>query len=277
MREFVKYADNLVHNIDVKEICFDVIKKLKIARKYNALSYLLENLFNVTQEPDLLLQLIEIHRDYLDNSHKALFFADKYFLLTEPKLHKLYHEMLVQDKNYTLEFKHENNPSDKCLYDLACRYTCILTMMSYLHSLKKYNVVLELYNYAEQILSEYKQKTKDLFFDIIGEGLKKREFELSYLLGFTERNIEISKLAIRYNKQNETPYLLILQELLSRKEYAEALKFYNEEYLEAFPDNEKFEKNVDVIWFMAEKKRRVEKFYESVVFQKMAITYELES
>lgn len=277
MREFVKYADNLVRNIKVKEICFDVIEKLKFASKYNALSYLLEDIFNETQESDLLLQLAEIHTDFLDNSHKALFFIDKYFLLTNPKLYKLYHKMLIQDKNYSLEFKHEHNFENKLLCNFACRYTCVLAMMSYLHSLKKYNIVLELYNYAEQILNEYKQNTKDLFYDSATESIKKRESELSSLLGITEGNIEISRLAIRYNKQNETPYLLILQELLNRKDYAQALKFYNEEYVEAFSESEKFEKEVDVIWFMAEKKKDVEKYYESVLFQKMAITYELES
>ena len=145
-------------------------------------------------------------------------------------------------------------------------------MMVYLQPLKEYELIIKLSEYAEKLYVELEKAISFRpFFPI---DVKARKHQVSYALAFTEHHNDINRLAIRYNPDNVAPYLLIIEDLLTYGNYADALNFYNDVYCEKFTNEKKFVKEVDVIWFMADKLKAVGDFYESVMWQKMAIDYE---
>ena len=86
---------------------------------------------------------------------------------------------------------------------------------------------------------------------------------------------DINKLAIKFNPQNEAPYLNIIDDLVIYNNYSQASEFYNNEYLNYFPENTEINSIIDLCWFLSDKYSTIGEYYNAVERQKKAIELEL--
>ena len=91
---------------------------------------------------------------------------------------------------------------------------------------------------------------------------------LSFLFAKVTNHNDINKLAIKFNPQNEAPYLNIIDDLVIYNNYSQALEFYNNEYLNYFPENTEINSIIDLCWFLSDKYSTIGEYYNAVERQK---------
>ena len=107
------------------------------------------------------------------------------------------------------------------------------------------------------------------------EDKKQSDIYISTQLARTSNHNDINRLAIKFNPQNEAPYLNIIDDLVEYNNYNQALDFYNNDYCAMFPDNRRIDSIVGLCWFLSDKYSAIGEYYNAVQRQKKAIELEL--
>ena len=90
----------------------------------------------------------------------------------------------------------------------------------------------------------------------------------------TVHHNDINYLAIKFNPNNEQAYINILDDLLTYKNYEEALSFYNSKYAQVF-NKQQVTNIIPICWQMVDIFDKNLNFYKSLFYQKLALEIEL--
>ncbi len=267
---------NLVSQIAIEENCQNIYEKLipifADAEMYEEQTQIIENLYNLTNNPEYLEQIGDIQKNGLKDNSKAQETYYKYLSITNPTFFKKLKDVSnidVQMPSYTV--------LDKNLLFIIDRYATVTYLMTYFHNKNMLTELFETSNYTDsliEIIEKYVQEYKNIEIKPF-QTIRKYNQQLSNNLSKNCEHKEVNELAIKYNKENEKAYLNILDILVAEEKYNEILEFYNEKYIKAFVNMQQAQKPSDIIWFLSDKYYANNDYYNSLLRKKIAINIEL--
>ena len=259
-----------------EENCIELYKTLipifEDAELYQEQAGLLEKIYNITKEPELYREIGDIMLDKIGKNDIAKNAYNKYLSLTKPEFFNKYISIIDPGYNQVdeegLDFK---------LLSLIDRYNAVIYIMVYFFQRQMYADILEIspcIDIINQQIDEHLNTVGITDFSTL-EDKKQSDIYISTQLARTSNHNDINRLAIKFNPQNEAPYLNIIDDLVEYNNYNQALDFYNNDYCAMFPDNRRIDSIVGLCWFLSDKYSAIGEYYNAVQRQKKAIELEL--
>lgn len=269
LREF---AEKLAKDEDTACIYVQMVPLFQNASLFHEQAGLLEKIYNITLCPNLFEQIGDIMLNKLNNPDVAKIAYSKYLSLDKPEFYSKYINII--DKNFALP---DEEDIDRDLLKLTDKYTVIVYMMVYLYTYKKYSEIIEFTKYTDylqSIIDDYTVQNPPENLTPL-DDIKNSKEHVSFILSKIKNHNDINRLAIKFNPQNETAYLNIIDDMIVYNNHEQALDFYNFEYCQAFPNNKQYNSIIDLCWFMSDKYSAIGEYYNSLMRQKKAIELEL--
>lgn len=280
MREFFKKIAEQIYNApDPINFYFELVRYFEAEDFLIGKVNLLEYIWRLNNDNELLLEIGDIFFEFEKDSGSAYKYYYEYFKRKSEKGFSNFLNVYNQRNNITfcdeeMEFLHENSELTK----LYGKFAVIIVILYYLHSKNEYQLLLDIEAYLDKIKSEIEEfvfnscNTNYPELVQIQEDIK----SMSEVLSQTAHHNDINYLAIKFNPKNEQAYINILDDLLTYKNYKEALSFYNNEYAPIFGKSP-VQDLIPVCWQFVEIFGKQYNFYKSVFYQKLALEFELEA
>lgn len=267
---------NLLSKIETEENCQNIYETLipvfSDEKMYEEQIKLLENLYDITNNPEYLEQIGDIEKNNIKDKDRAQKTYYKYLSETNPSFFKKLKdttEIEIETKTYTIQ--------EKNLLLIIDRYATITSLMIYFHNKNMLTELFEASKYTDKIIKtieNYVQEFKNIEIKPF-ERIRQYNQSLSNKLSENKNNKEINELAISYDKNNESAYLNIIDIMINEKKYDEILEFYNTKYTKIFFNMPEAKKASDIIWFLSDKYYEKSDYYNSLLRKKIAINLEL--
>lgn len=276
--KFSEYCKKLLREKNVlpvyKNLCSDYEKK----GYYKEYISGLEKIWHISKRPELLLQAGDTAAMYISDYNLAYYFYDLYFQYTNPALYSRFMFTLKQKGYDGLPQDFDNTCYFSELAKYTDRYIAIVEMLVYLHKETKYDEIIALKHYLNEILDQINEYSEKHPGDDYPFGSKVWETGnyLSGILSQTEHRNDINEFAIELNSKNERAYNNIIFDFLMYQNYAQALSFYNDRYCKEF-DAGNFDSVVNLCWNYSDKFAQQNDFFKAVQCQKIAIDIELDN
>lgn len=278
MREkFKNFADSISSGADLLPILQELIPIFGDSGMHHEEGACFEKMFNITKNPELYEKIGDVFLYKLRNRNVAKNAYDKFLCYSNPEFYKKYANNLKQLGYNSINTEHLEIVPQTPIEKLCDMYNVIAYMILYLHKDKEYDAVLSiaqnLFNIKKQIDSEKKNCFKTALSCL--NDIKDTDIHLSEVLATTLFNIEINRFAIKLNSLNKNAYFNIVGGYIAKKDYKEAVKYYNTAFAKTL--NEPTKNSVpDICWTISDYFRDRFDFYMAVYFQKLALEYELE-
>lgn len=288
--KMMKLAEMLLQNDNVINVFNELEKILDKNGLYQELAACKERIWHLNGDNSKLKEMAVLYREKLNNPDNAYVINMLYLRRTDIDL---YNQIVscFQDKNITQIIPPLDDNSDKFsdLWKIADRYCGLYYIVVILNFRKMYDSILKIlpfFNEIKKIADDYiksnpEADTSDM--SDIGDC----DRNLSILLAIQCENLELCKLAVKYDEDNEKAYANLIEYYINNSFEKEAFDFYNNDFRGKFNkidndgdiDREKYEKAdtyIDVIWELSKFYYKNFDIYKSLYFQKTAIDYELE-
>jgi len=238
---------------------------------------ILECIWRLTEDSNLLLEIGDIFFKTNNDTKIAYKFYREYFSSQNNEIFAKFLELHNRINNISI-----TNDNDFLLYKkselsfLYGKFVALIVILYFLHYKKEYQLLLEVEVYLDKIKNDIENfvcDTKNIdYIEIkqIQEDVK----TLSETLSQTAHHNDINYLAIKFNPNNEQAYINILDDLLTYKNYEEALSFYNSKYAQIF-NKQQVTSIIPICWQMVDIFDKNLNFYKSLSYQKLALEIEL--
>ena len=255
MRElFIKTAENLVKNENILSTYKKLADFYLKQNKMDGYSSTLEKIWHLEKDNEILLKISNVAKNNLIN-----------FAPIAGINQNLIDDILFEAKttDFTLLIHRH----------FICEY-----MMIHAFSKNNLQLVLELSHYLFEIKSQIQKYIKDNTIEDCKEirTMKDDDCALSNMLADTKNHNDINDLAIQLNPLNEKAYINIIYDLLIYENYDRALEFYNSKYAPTFSKST-INSVSELCWIFSESFSKRFEFYETLLFQKIAIEQELKN
>lgn len=270
------YAKKLTTNRNPLSIYRELEKVMYSAGLFQEQIGLIQNIWHITNDNELLLKAGNICATVYNNFDMAYELCNLYFQKTNPAFYEMYMSILNKKgySEFTPRFDVTNYSSP--VFKVIDKYSAIIYMMVYLNQQKQFDELFELMPYLSVIDSQLYEcmlrlsdKEKEVYNTVVSCNN-----HLSDLLDKNESNIEINKLAIRLNPQNKQAYLNVIENYLAQDKKELAVEFYNDEYCSQFKSATS-NSIVGLYWNLSDIYAVIEDYYKSVLCQQSAINIEL--
>lgn len=271
--QLINSLNKLLDGQDILETYTFLVKVFEETGMYQEQAGVLEKICNITKDYSLLLAIADIFAEKIQNYAFAQKLYEIYLSKAQPVFYQKYSyvlDKLGMSLKGNSEFQDERN----ILLELSDRCVAGIYIMVLLTQRKEYDVLVECgfkIKCFENYIKEESKKYEDTscLNDII-DAKKHLSRELSKI----DHHNDANGLAIDLDPEYEAPYLNIIEDLLTYKNYNEAIDFYNNVYAPKFNQESK-SSYIDLHWFISDKYGAYGQPYNAVKFQQMAIELEL--
>jgi len=274
--KFLEYAKRLENSERLVEVYEDLIKIFEENGMYQPQACCYEKLWNITQDHELLQKMGDVFHNKVRNKNAALASYNKYLQFTNPDFYYKYVNTLIELGHSDLDSSIDNNDYSRDIVRLCDNLDTVFYMILYLIKEKDLDGILQmtevLKEFKSKILFDYKFR-QDNDMAMLDSMYNSQKF-LSESLSEIKNHNDINRAAIYFDTKNKKAYMNILEDLITYKNYDEAINFYNKDFCRAFECNEKTS-IVDICWELSDFNRERGLFGDAVFFQKIAIECEL--
>lgn len=282
----LNWAECLKNGNNVLDVFKNLEKVLEENGLYKELAGCKEKIWHLNGDDTKLKEMAFLYREKLEDYDMGYLINLLYLRRTD---RALYDEILscIEGKGGNELIPDLDDNSDKFseLWKIADRFCGLEYIIIFLFSRKKYDDVLKFIPYLDSVKKlahEFSEKHPEVDPDDMLD-IEDSEKKLSDLFASYTDDIELNKLAIKYNKSNEKAYINILENYINNEKENDALEFYNKDYRKEF-DNEEAEDDdrkykaeffVDVIWEVSKYYYDNFDLYKSLYFEQKAVEYEM--
>ena len=275
-KKLFDYAKKLTTNRNPLSIYRELEKVMYSAGLFKEQIGLIQNIWHITNDNELLLKASRIHASVYNEFGMARDLCDLYFQKTNPYFYEMYMSILNNQGYNEFVPRFDVTNYSSLGFKFVDKYSAIIYIMVYLNRQKKFNELLELIPYLSIIDNKLQECMLRLSNDEKGvyNIVMNCNNYLSELLSRDEHHSDINKFAIKLNPQNKQAYLNIINDYIAKGSNELAIKFYNDKYCTNFKS--KISKSiVDLYWNLSEIYSDMEDYYKSVLCQQSAINIEL--
>ena len=271
-----RFAEQIYSGNDTKNILNELYNIFTENEMYHEAAACLEKIWHITKEHELYIQIGDIFKDKLRNPQVGHMAYNRYLMFSQSDFYIKYTNALVKlnDNNFSTDIDNEDYSRE--IIKLCDKFDVIIYIMLCLHKNKEYSAILQIFEYFDKTLQDidnYKQEHPFEDYTCTND-IENTKHHLVEILSTTKHHYDINRLAIMLDSECYPAYINILADIVTNKNYDEALNFYNNEICIKFSKPQK-NSVTEICWILSDYYRDNFEFYNAVLFQKIALELDL--